>query len=123
MTTSFTIAEDVTISAGGYGFPEVRVAYDFGPQRKAAGIVNITRGSFYSGTRTEMSASRSRVEITPRMSIEPGVTVDWIDLPEGRFTTTLLSARTTYTVTPRTAVGAFMQYVSTTHALETNIRF
>ena len=119
----FAIAKDVTIPVGGYGFPEVRFMYWFGPQREASGIVRLVRGSFYNGTRTEVSAFRSRIEITPQISIEPGLTVDWVDLPEGKFATTLMSARTTYTLTPRIAVGALMQYVSTTHALGTNIRF
>ena len=33
--------------------------------------------------------------------VEPGLSFNWVDLVEGRFTTELLSNRTTFTVTPR----------------------
>ena len=65
----FAIAEGVTIPFGGYGFPEVRLMYYLGGQRPASGIVKLTRGSFYNGRRTEVSAFRSRIEITPQISL------------------------------------------------------
>jgi hypothetical protein len=57
------------------------------------------------------------------VSLEPRVSRNWVDLPQGTFTTTLLSARTTYTLTPRTFVGALVQYNSSLSSLTTNVRF
>ena len=119
----FTVAPKVAIPVGGYAFPEARMMYYFGPQRKVSGTLKLTRGSFYDGTRTEFTTFKNRVAVTSRLSVEPGLTVDWIDLPEGRFTTLLGSARTNFSLTPRTTMTALMQYVSTTRALSTNIRF
>ena len=119
----FAIAEDVTLPIGGYSFPEARVMYYFGPQRRMSGTLKVTRGRFYDGTRTEFATFKNRITITSQISIEPGLTVDWVELPSGRFTTTLGVARLTWALTPRMVFGALTQYDSTTHALGTNIRF
>jgi len=119
----FDISRDVTIPVGGYGFPEVHLQYNFGPQRKIAGNVTVERGAFYEGTRTGIIASRGRMEITPQISIEPSLTVNWVDLPQGTFTSTLLTTRATYTLTPRAAAGALVQYSSDASAFNTSVRF
>jgi hypothetical protein len=113
----------VTIDAGAYEYPEVHAFYSFGPQRKFSGVMQVERGSFYNGTRTGFSTSRGRVQITPQITFEPGLTVDWVDLPSGSFTSTLLTTRTTFTMTPRMSAGALAQYNSSSSTLSTNIRF
>jgi hypothetical protein len=123
LASPFAIAEAVTIPVGGYAFQDVRLAYYFGTQRPVAGIVKFERGRFYRGERTAVGLSRSRVEVTPQVSIEPNISIDWVDLPEGRFTTTLTGGRTTFTLTPRTAISALIQYSSSTRAFDTNVRF
>ena len=119
----FEIHPGVFLQVGSYGFPELRFTYGFGPQRKASGMVSLERGSFYSGTRTGISTNRGRVEITPRLSVEPGLTVNWVTLPEGDFTTTLLTARPSYALSPRMAASAFVQYNSTATTFNTSVRF
>ncbi len=118
----FFIAQDVTIPVGAYDFRKVRTSYQFGPQRRISGWASAGHGSFFDGTRTEASL-RSRAEITPRLSIEPQISMDWIDLPVGSFTSTLVGSRVTYTPSPRMFVGALVQYNSSRSALNTNIRF
>jgi hypothetical protein len=66
---------------------------------------------------------RNRVEITPQFSLEPDVTINWIDLPGGAFTTNLVRLRATYTISPRSFVGALVQYNSEANAFTTNLRF
>jgi hypothetical protein len=119
----FHVAETVNIPVGNYSFPEVRMMYWFGPQRPATGIIKFVRGNFYNGTRTEVGFLRGRVQITRMIAVEPGLTQDWVDLPEGKFTTTLLTTRTTWTLTPRAMVAALIQATSSTHALDANVRF
>jgi len=119
----FEVAKGVILPVGGYDFPEAHVIYAFGPQRKLAGMVTLERGAFYNGTRTGLTTGRGRVEITPQISIEPGLTVNWIDLPEGRFTSTLLTARSAYTMTPRMSAIALVQYNSSNSSFNTNVRF
>jgi hypothetical protein len=93
-----------------------------GPQRRLSGTISASQGRFFSGDRTQVGYS-GRMEITHRLSLEPRVSVNWIDLPEGRFTTRLLSTRTTFTLSPRMFVGALMQYNSSSNSLSTNVRF
>ncbi|MBU21523.1 MAG: hypothetical protein CL476_00205 [Acidobacteria bacterium] len=118
----FWIGNGVIIPVGEYDFQRVGGSYQFGPQRRVSGWTSVGYGSFYGGTRTEASI-RSRAEITPQLSVEPEISMDWVDLPGGAFTSALAGTRLTYTASPRMFVGAFVQYSSTDSALSTNIRF
>jgi len=64
----------------------------------------------------------SRVNISSRLSVEPSITLNWIDLPAGSFTSKLVGSRITYTVTPLLFVSALVQYNSSTHGVSTNAR-
>jgi hypothetical protein len=55
--------------------------------------------------------------------VEPNISVNWIDLAEGAFTTTVLGARTTFTVSPRMFVAALVQYDSDSTSISSNLRF
>ena len=122
LTEPFPIAPDVTIPIGGYSFQDVSASFRFGRQRRVSGTLSARHGSFLSGDRTSVGATGGRVEVTPQLSVEPGVSINWIDLPEGRFTTRLVTARTTYTVTPLMFVSALVQVNSSNDSLGANIR-
>ena len=118
----FRIGPGVTIPVGGYSFQDVRTSYAFGPQRRLAGRLSAQHGGFFSGNRTNVRLS-GRLEVIPQLSIEPSVSVNWVDLPEGSFTTELVTTRTTYTVTPSMFVSALVQYNSSNDSLGANLRF
>ncbi|MSO56466.1 MAG: hypothetical protein EXQ55_06025 [Acidobacteria bacterium] len=122
LSEPFKLRTGVTIPIGGYAFDEWQTSYNFGLQRKLSGGVSVSRGGFYSGEKTSVSISRGRIEITPQVSVEPGVTFDWVDLPEGSFTSRLATARATYTMTPRMYVGALLQYNASSASLNSNVR-
>ena len=63
-----------------------------------------------------------RLELTPQFSMEPGLSLNWIDLPEGQFTTKLVTVRTTYTFTPLMFVSALLQYNSSNDSVSANLR-
>ena len=46
-----------------------------------------------------------------------------MDLPQGAFQTNLIRLRATYTLSPRSFVGALVQYNSEANSFTTNIRF
>ena len=50
------------------------------------------------------------------------MSLNWVDVPQGQFTTTLVTTRATYTMTPLTFVSALAQYNSDQSALSLNIR-
>jgi hypothetical protein len=117
----FPIATGVTIPASGYGFQNVTASYQLGQQRRVSGTMSITRGSFFGGTQAT-AAYRGRLAIATRLAIEPVVSVNWIDLPQGTFTTKLVSTRVTAPLTPRMFVSALLQYNSSNKTFSNNIR-
>jgi hypothetical protein len=118
----FSIVSNVTIASGGYDFREVRTQYQLGPQRHVNGRLKLSSGTFYDGTKTE-AGYQGRVELTPRLAVEPRITIDWIDLTAGSFTTRLVSARTVYAFSAHMAISALLQYASTSQTLSSNIRW
>ncbi len=118
----FELTEDLAATVGTYDFDSVRVSYQAGPQRPISGNFAFQQGGFFSGTRREL-AWRGRVEIMPRLTLEPTLSANWISLPAGHYDTGLLAARINYTLSPRSFVAAFLQYNTAADSLSTNIRF
>ena len=118
----FTISRGVRIPIGSYRFDNVHLAYSAGSQRKVAGALSADIGSFYDGDKSTV-AFRGRVEITRQLGIEPNISLNWIDLPQGSFTNTVVGGRTVFTMTPRMFVAALVQYSSSNTSLSTNLRF
>ena len=118
----FEIAPAVVLPVDGYDFEQVEVMLTLGQQRAFTGALAVAHGSFYSGDKTSISLSRGRQEVTPRLSLEPSLSFNWIDLPQGRFSTELVTARATYTLSPLMFVSALVQYNSSTASLGANVR-
>jgi len=119
----FVVAPGVAIPVGAYSFLTARGGYTFGQQRVVAGAVLLEHGGYYDGERTTITLSRSRAKLTPRLSIEPSLSLNMVDLPGGSFTAKVIGARTTYTMTPLMFASAFLQYGSANHGLSANLRF
>jgi hypothetical protein len=117
----FEISKGVIIVPGGYSFQDLRSEYYLGPERVSGRIFG-SRGTFYDGTRSEIGFN-GRVDMTSQFSLEPRVTLDWIDLSAGRFTTRLVGSRVNFTMTTRMAASALIQYNSTNATLSSNARF
>jgi hypothetical protein len=100
----------------------MRVGYTFGQQRPVSGSVTVEHGTFYDGRRTAIGVSRGRLNVTPQFSVEPSYSVNWVDLPEGAFTTQLLGSRVTYTMTPQMFTSALVQFNSANHVVSANVR-
>ena len=118
----FRISSGVTIPVGGYPFQAVTGSYSRGTQHRVSGTASVSGGTFYDGTKTLVSYT-GRLVLTPQFLIEPRLSLNFVDLREGSFTTNVLSARTTFSFTPRSFVSALAQYTSSTHTVTTNIRF
>ena len=112
-----------TIPAGRYSFYDVRLGYSLGSQRPYSGNLSLRRGDYYGGTLTSAGLSRGRVEVTPQISVEPSISFNWIDLPQGRFDQHVVVTRVTYTLTPRAFVSGLVQYNSRSRTLSGNFRF
>jgi len=117
----FEISEGVILPVGGYDFEDVRFVYRIGPQRPVPGELLFRTGTFFGGERDEI-AYVGRIEVSPKFSIEPSLGLNWVDLPQGKFRTDLVSSRFNWTLSPRTAVMTFIQYNSSSDALSTSVR-
>ena len=119
---AFRIGSNVTVPARGYSYDTVSLLYNTGPQRPVTGTLRLDYGTFYSGHKTSVSATRGRRSFGPKLFVEPSYSVNWIDLAEGSFTTHLAGTRVTYTATSRMFASALLQYNSDSHTVATNAR-
>ena len=120
---AFEMTPDITIPPGDYRFSNTRLVYALGQQRVVSGGLSFDRGGFFGGERTGVGYTFGRAYLSSQLNIEPSVSFNWLDLPQGDFRTELVAIRTTYTLTPRMFVAALVQYNSTLDALGTNLRF
>jgi TolB-like protein len=125
LTEPFTVSRQPTvirIPEGGYRFDDVAIQYTGGLQRRLSGTASVEAGNYYSGRRKTVTY-RGRVDVTSQFGIEPNISLNWIELPEGNFSTTVIGSRPTYTMTPRMFVSALIQYSSSSRSLSSNVRF
>ncbi|MGH9349509.1 MAG: DUF5916 domain-containing protein [Vicinamibacterales bacterium] len=119
--TAFSIS-GIPIAPGAYHFQDVRSTYQLGNQHRVSGTLTLARGSFWGGRKTEIGY-RGRAELSYRFYLEPGITVNVLDLPAGSVTAKLVSTRATYTFSPRVFTSALVQYNSSSRSLSGNYRF
>jgi hypothetical protein len=112
----------VTLPVGGYSFRDVEATYSSGAQRRLTGTFTARLGEFFNGDIRSVGFTQGRLAVTQRLSVEPTVSVNWIDTPQGAFRTDLVVARVTYTFTPRMFFGGLVQYNSATDAISNNLR-
>ena len=118
----FVIASGVTVPTGGYDYQSGQVSYLLGQQRTLSGTFSYEEGSLYGGRKRTVGVSAGRLRLSSQFAIEPIVSVNWVTLPRGDFTRTVVSGRHTYSLTPRMFVSALIQYNSSINTLSTNAR-
>jgi hypothetical protein len=119
---AFDISTGVTVPVGGYTYNNLLTSYFFGNQRRMSGVLSFQQGQLYGGTKRTLALGVGRAELTPQFSLEPGFSLNWVDLPYGQFTTSVITERTTYSFSPRLFVSALTQYASSSHTFSTNAR-
>ena len=120
----FDVNSDITVLPGAYTFTDFQLQYNFGPQRRVAGNVSVNWGNFYNGSLTSVGVNQGRVVITDRLSLEPGVSVNFIELPDQPSSTQTVSRlRADYAFTPRMFASALVQHNSDSNTFSSNLRF
>ena len=112
----------VVLPVGGYGFRDVEATYTIGAQRRLTGIVTVRGGEYFNGNIRSVGFSQGRLALTPALSVEPTLSENWIDTPQGSFHTRLIVSRVTYTFSPRMFFGGLIQYNSAANTVSTNLR-
>jgi hypothetical protein len=118
----FEIAPGILIPLGAYNFHTLQVSYSAGQQRPVSGGVVYEQGDFYGGTRRSISLNTARVQVTPRASVEPSLTINRIKLRAAEFTSSVVRSRATFTVTPRMFFSGIVQYNSSARSVGSNLR-
>lgn len=119
----FEIAPGVIVPVGDYNSQNFFAYYSLGTQHFLSGSMSYQQGTLYGGTKRTARLGGGRMEISPQFAVEPSVELNRVVLPWGRFTTTLLTERTTFTINPRMYVSALTQYSSSGRLFSTNARF
>ncbi len=114
--------DEVAFPVGGYQFFDVEGTYSPGAQRRLNGTFTLRAGDYFNGVIRSIGFSRGRMEVTQRLSLEPSVSVNWIDSPQGSFRTDLLVSRVNFSFTPRMFFSGLIQYNSSTNSVSNNLR-
>ncbi|MEX0979998.1 MAG: DUF5916 domain-containing protein, partial [Gemmatimonadota bacterium] len=121
LSAPFTIARDVVLESGDYGFRQATVSYRSTSARALSGNARVTRGDFWSGTRTAFSAGaswRPRYDLLLDVALERNA----VELPEGEFQADVARGGVRYALSTRLSGRAFVQYNRQTDQWVTNIR-
>jgi hypothetical protein len=119
---SFDPIDGITIPVGEYRAVATTTSYRLGPQRRISGWIEAGHAGYYEGHRTEFGY-RGRIEVSPRFALEPGLSWNWVAVPQGAFTSNLFSTRATINLSPRMFVGALVQYITADDTISANLRF
>jgi hypothetical protein len=119
----FPIGAELDIPAGRYTFTSYRASYDAGPQRRVSGNVSFQWGGFYHGSIKALNLSRSRIVFDEHLSFEPGLSLNWIETPDGDATQAIYRLRLDYAFTPRMFFSSLLQYNESDELFSSNVRF
>ena len=111
-----------TMGVGRYSFRDIQASYFMGPNRPVQGRLSVRRGSYYDGEISSLGIGQGWITIHPQLSLEPSLSFNWIDLPQGHFGRHVALTRITYTMTPRAFVSGLVQYNAGSDTFSTNIR-
>ena len=123
LTEPYKVFGDIAIPAGRYDFTNLSAKYELGTQHPLSGEVTFESGGFYGGTRHSVGISQGLTEPLPNFMFEPGVSLNWVDTPQGQFVAKVLTGRFIYMFDPRTYVSALLQYNSDGGTMAINARF
>ena len=122
LVESFEPGRNVVLPTGGYRFRDVETTYTLGGQRRLSGIFTVRLGEYFNGTIRSVGFRRARLVLMPRLAVEPTLSVNWIETPQGSFRTDLLVSRVTWTLSPRMFFSGLIQYNSSTRTVSNNLR-
>ncbi|MCY4635933.1 MAG: DUF5916 domain-containing protein [Acidobacteria bacterium] len=118
----FNAAGVVPIPIGEYDYQSIFLSYAMGQQRRVSGTLSLWSGDYYHGRINAVGYQRGRVELTPQFSLEPGLSINNISLPDATYTVPLVTSRVTYTFTPRMFFGGLIQYSPVSDTISANLR-
>jgi hypothetical protein len=117
----FVVAGGPVVPAGVYTFHDVVASWLTAPSRRLSGRIQARAGGYYGGTRREMLVT-SIVKASSRLYTDLNLQVTDLDLPGGSTVARLVGTRVTFSASTRAFYSALLQWNSTAHQLDANLR-
>ena len=118
----FEVFPGIAVAPGRYSFNQINASYSTNQSAPRFAGADLVVGSFYSGTIRAATLSAG-VRKGKNLTWTGNYTRNMIDLPEGNFTTDLISFRFSWSFTPKSYLQTFTQYNTRINQVGTNIRF
>ncbi|MFQ5791571.1 MAG: DUF5916 domain-containing protein [Acidobacteriota bacterium] len=118
----FRLRPDVVISSGAYDFNAFEARFATFRRRHARLDLRFSTGGFWSGQRDTLSLG-ANYRINRNIGVSGDYDINWVDLPEGAFTTHLVSSRIQIAFRTNVVLMSLFQYNHDTRFLSSNIRF
>ena len=107
----FPIHPSVTIPVGDYNYDQVFAGFFSNRARRLSGRLFVFAGGFYDGTTFSLNP-QATVRFSEKFSLRPGLSQDWVDLPSGSFSTSIVRARADVSFSDRWLTDTLLQYNS-----------
>ncbi len=118
----FDIHPGVEVPIGTYQSKEAQLVFNSNRGAPVSVDMRAVMGGFFGGTRVALTPG-IRVQAGDRFNASLSVARNDIDLPFGRFHTTLARGRVAYSFTPRVYVQSLLQYNDRSDLWSVNLRF
>ncbi|MEZ5287706.1 MAG: DUF5916 domain-containing protein [Vicinamibacterales bacterium] len=118
----FTVRNGVTLTPGTYRWTETAATFDSFRRRHLQLDATYTTGGFYGGSRDAVSMALTW-RPNPLVGLTSNYAVNWVDLPQGQFTTQLVSSRLQLAFRKNLALLSLLQMNTDSHQVSTNLRF
>jgi Domain of unknown function (DUF5916) len=110
------------IDAGRYEWRDITTSYAVPGSHKLSGRLSLSRGGFYDGSRTSVTAS-TRFRPDPHLTLDLAAQHNDLELGGNAFTADLYSARVRFAANVRTFLMGFVQYNQASDEIISNVRF
>ena len=117
----FEISPGIVIPVGDYAFDEHGLEVNFAGYRKVSGRIAFTDGEFYDGTRSRVFGSVAW-QPSPRFRTNIGFNMNDIEIPQGNFTTRIISTGFDIVFSSTLSWVNLIQYDNVSETIGANMR-
>jgi hypothetical protein len=117
----FVISRGIVIPAGEYSFADHGIEFGFSAHRRFSGRIARTDGDFYGGGRVRTFGNFTWAP-SPRFRTGMGFNIQEIDLPQGRFTTRIITATYDIVFSSTLSWTNQIQYDNVSEVMGVNLR-
>ncbi len=121
LNVPFTISPGVVIPPGDYSFDDFGAEVQFAAHRRFSGRIARVEGGFYDGTRVRTFGNMTWTP-SPRFRTSVGFNVQDIDLPQGSFTTRIVTTSFDIVFSSRLSWTNLIQYDNVSEVMGANLR-